>query len=270
MEVRILSGAPSPHPLSRPRSPLVGTTACRAVRGGFDPRRGRQVSTHQGRLTGRARGPEPRDGGSSPSPGTNFKPDLAKWEGGGRQNRHDRVRFAGSGPNSWSSSERYERHVETVRRRRLETVLQRHSRVAQRLEQLVYTQKVAGSSPCLGNHTLVAYPVRRPAVNRKHRGSSPRQGAKSGDGRARSKARGPDPRERRFESSSPDHAGVAQLRQSARLQNVEMEVRVLPPVPFLLDMVVVVQRSRALDCGSSDVGSTPIDHPKCGGLAESG
>ena len=27
------------------------------------------------------------------------------------------------------------------------------------------------------------------------------------------------------------NAGVAQLRQSARLQNVEMEVRVLPPVP---------------------------------------
>ena len=40
-----------------------------------------------------------------------------------------------------------------------------------------------------------------------------------------------------------------------------MEVRVLPPVPFSIDG----GRSstvRALDCGSSDVGSNPIDHPK--------
>ena len=58
----------------------------------------------------------------------------------------------------WSSSE-VERHAENVRVRRLKTVLQRHSRVAQRLEQLVYTQKIAGSSPCLGNHTLVAEQV---------------------------------------------------------------------------------------------------------------
>ena len=104
---------------------------------------------HQDGLTGRARGSDPRDGGSTPSPGAK-PPDLAKWEGGGLQNRHERVRFARSGPTCWSSSE-VERHAETVRVRRLKTVLQRHSRVAQRQEQLFYTQESAGSSPCLGN-----------------------------------------------------------------------------------------------------------------------
>lgn len=46
---------------------------------------------------------------------------------------------------------------------------------------------------------------RQPAVNRDHRGSSPREGATPGDSPARSKARGPGPRGQRFESSSPDH-----------------------------------------------------------------
>ena len=49
-----------------------------------------------GSSNGRTRGSEPRGGGSSPSPGTKTtmsSPDLAKWEGGGPQNRHDRVRI---------------------------------------------------------------------------------------------------------------------------------------------------------------------------------
>ena len=108
----------------------------------------------------------------------------------------------GVGSTRWSSSE-VERHVETVRVRRLKTVLQRHSRVAQRPEQLPYKQKDAGSSPCLGNHTLVAEQVGSRLLNGD---IEVRVLARvpSGDSRARSKARGPDPRERRFESSSPD------------------------------------------------------------------
>ena len=115
--------------------------------------------------------------------------------------------------NCWSSSE-VERHVEAVRRRRPETVLQHHSRLAQRQEQLVYTQKNAGSSPCIGNHTLLAEQV----------GSRLLPGTievrvlervPSGDSPAWPKARGLDPRERRFKSSSPDHIGVAQLAEHA-------------------------------------------------------
>jgi hypothetical protein len=113
----------------------------------------------------------------------------------------------------WSSSE-VGRHVEAVRRRRPETVLQHHSRLAQRQEQLVYTQKNAGSSPCIGNHTLLAEQV----------GSRLLPGTievrvlervPSGDSPAWPKARGLDPRERRFKSSSPDHIGVAQLAEHA-------------------------------------------------------
>ena len=193
---------------SRPRGPLARASVCRAVPGGFDSRRGRQFLKHQDRLTvGPVVLTHEMRVRVLPLVPNHIKPDLAKWEGGGLQSRHDRVRFAGSGPNqSWSSSEGKSGTLKTCRRR-LETVLRRHSRVAQRLEQLVYTQTIGGSIPSLGNHTLVAEQV----------GSRLLIGfievrvlarVPSGDSRARSKARGLDPRDRRFESSSPDHTPV--------------------------------------------------------------
>ena len=144
-------------PRASRRDPGEESTACRAVQGGFDPRRGRHTSPHQGGLTGRARGSEPRNGGSSPSPGAKTTTSTRPGQMGRRRSAEPPRpgSIPGVGSTRWSSSE-VERHAETVRVRRLKTVLQRHSRVAQRLEQLPYKQKIAGSSPCLGNHTLVA------------------------------------------------------------------------------------------------------------------
>ena len=77
---------------SRPRGSLGGRLPVEREVAGSIPVEGAIRQKHQGGLTGRARGPEPRDGGSSPSPGAN-PPDLAKWEGGGLQNCQDRVRI---------------------------------------------------------------------------------------------------------------------------------------------------------------------------------
>ena len=67
------------------------------------------------------------------------------------------------------------------------------------------------------------------------------------------------------------NAGVAQVRQSAPLQKVEMEVQILPPVPiFLVDVVVVVQRlERSIVDRVMSVRFRSIT-PRPGGLAESG
>jgi hypothetical protein len=80
---------------------------------GSIPVEGATPQTHQGGLTGRARGPEPRDGGSSPSPGANpprpgqvGRRRSAELPGPGS--------IPGVGSNCWSSSE-VERHVEGVR-----------------------------------------------------------------------------------------------------------------------------------------------------------
>src|ERR1700682_3812792 len=113
-------------------------SACRAEGGGFDSRRGRQTP---GSSNGRTRGSEPRDGGSSPSPGANH-PTWPSGKAAARNTATDRVRFPGSGPPAGVA----------------QTAASPAGPEPARgpLRRLAYTQEVAGSSPCLGNHTLVA------------------------------------------------------------------------------------------------------------------
>jgi len=70
VEVRILPGAPPPLVFNAPlRSPGGDDCLSSRTRRVRFPSRAPKRQMHQGGLTGRARGPEPRDGGSSPSPG---------------------------------------------------------------------------------------------------------------------------------------------------------------------------------------------------------
>ena len=132
MEVQLLPGAPPPRLVFFRRA--LGSPRCAGTPAGnicLSSRRWRVRSPsrapHQGRLIGRTRGPEPRDGGSSPSPGAKPNPTWPSGKAavcrtvrtGFESSPHEICDFAGtpspgSGPAA-GVAQKVERHVEGVR-----------------------------------------------------------------------------------------------------------------------------------------------------------